>query len=136
MADPKQYLTALWETLYKYTFFFFTSFPSVSLSVCLSVCLCLSLKKLYGPFLWMGFNCLMARATSRRQFTFYFFSVSLSLSFSLSLYFITFLSLQVKHVLPRMMIIEHLVWKNLHETWGDILEENPSKHLYRFATYK
>ena len=25
-------------------------------------------KKLYGPFLWMGFNCLKARATSRRQF--------------------------------------------------------------------
>ena len=31
------------------------------------------LKKLllYGPFLKMGFNCLKARATSRRQFTFY-----------------------------------------------------------------
>ena len=28
-------------------------------------------KQLYGPFLWMGFNCLKARATSRRQFTFY-----------------------------------------------------------------
>ena len=28
-------------------------------------------KKLYGPFLWMGFNCLKARATSRRQLTFY-----------------------------------------------------------------
>ena len=28
-------------------------------------------KKLYGPFLWMGFNCLKARVTSRRQFTFY-----------------------------------------------------------------
>ena len=27
--------------------------------------------KLYGPFLWMGFNCLKASATSRRQFTFY-----------------------------------------------------------------
>ena len=27
-------------------------------------------KKLYGPFLRMGFNCLKARATSRRQFTF------------------------------------------------------------------
>ena len=27
-------------------------------------------KKLYGPFLWMGFNCLKARATTRRQFTF------------------------------------------------------------------
>ena len=27
--------------------------------------------KLYGPFFWMGFNCLKARATSRRQFTFY-----------------------------------------------------------------
>ena len=25
-----------------------------------------NLKKLYGPFLWMGFNCLKARATSRR----------------------------------------------------------------------
>ena len=28
-------------------------------------------KKLYGLFLWMGFNCLKATATSRRQFTFY-----------------------------------------------------------------
>ena len=28
-------------------------------------------KKLYGPFSWMGFNCLKARATLRRQFTFY-----------------------------------------------------------------
>ena len=28
-------------------------------------------NKLYGPFLWMGFNCLNARATSRRQFIFY-----------------------------------------------------------------
>ena len=28
-------------------------------------------QQLYGPFLWMGFNCLKARATSRRQFTFY-----------------------------------------------------------------
>ena len=29
------------------------------------------LKKLYGPFLWVGFICLKARATSRSQFTFY-----------------------------------------------------------------
>ena len=29
------------------------------------------IKKLYGPFLWMGFNCLKAKAASRRQFTFY-----------------------------------------------------------------
>ena len=28
-------------------------------------------KKLYGPFLWMGFNCLKAKATLRRQITFY-----------------------------------------------------------------
>ena len=28
-------------------------------------------KKLYDPFLWMGFNCLKATATLRRQFTFY-----------------------------------------------------------------
>ena len=28
-------------------------------------------KKLYGPYLWMGFNYLKASATSRRQFTFY-----------------------------------------------------------------
>ena len=27
--------------------------------------------KLYGLFLWMGFNFLKARATSRRQVTFY-----------------------------------------------------------------
>ena len=34
----------------------------------------LSLKKhlkLYRPFVWMGFNCLKATATLRRQFTFY-----------------------------------------------------------------
>ena len=30
-------------------------------------------KKLYGSFSLMGFNCLKARATSRRQFTFYDF---------------------------------------------------------------
>ena len=28
-------------------------------------------KKLYGPFFWMGFNCLKAAATLRSQFTFY-----------------------------------------------------------------
>ena len=28
-------------------------------------------NKLYGPFLWMGFNCLKATATSSGQFTFY-----------------------------------------------------------------
>ena len=28
-------------------------------------------NKLYGPFLWMGFNCLKASATSTRQFTLY-----------------------------------------------------------------
>ena len=28
-------------------------------------------KKLYGPFLWMGFSCLKAGVTSRRQLTFY-----------------------------------------------------------------
>ena len=37
--------------------------------------LSLSLKKknhkFDGPFLWMRFKCLKARATSRRQFTFY-----------------------------------------------------------------
>ena len=31
---------------------------------------CLEKNKLYGPLLWMGFNCLKARATSRRQLTF------------------------------------------------------------------
>ena len=25
----------------------------------------------YGPYLWIGFNCLKARATLRRQFAFY-----------------------------------------------------------------
>ena len=30
--------------------------------------------ELYDPFLWMGFNCLKARATSRRQFTFFLLS--------------------------------------------------------------
>ena len=33
---------------------------------------CLKKKKLYDPFLWMGFNCLKARAASRRQLTFYY----------------------------------------------------------------
>ena len=28
-------------------------------------------RKLYDLFLWMGFNCLKARATEKRQFTFY-----------------------------------------------------------------
>ena len=28
-------------------------------------------KNFMAPFLWMGFNCLKARATSRRHFTFY-----------------------------------------------------------------
>ena len=36
-------------------------------------------KKLYGLFLCMGFNCLKARATSRRQFTFYHLSSQNSL---------------------------------------------------------
>ena len=27
-------------------------------------------KKPYGPFIWIGFNCLKAWTTSRRQFTF------------------------------------------------------------------
>ena len=30
------------------------------------------IKKIYGSFLWKEFNCLKARATSRRQFTFYY----------------------------------------------------------------
>ena len=30
-----------------------------------------TLKNFMAPFLWMGFNCLKATATSRRQFTFY-----------------------------------------------------------------
>ena len=29
------------------------------------------LKKLYGPFLWMGFNCLKAKATLKRLFSSY-----------------------------------------------------------------
>ena len=36
-------------------------------------------KKLYGPFSWMGFNCLKARATSRRQFAFYHQAPTISL---------------------------------------------------------
>ena len=27
------------------------------------------IKKNYGPFLWMGFNCFKTRSTLRRQFT-------------------------------------------------------------------
>ena len=33
-------------------------------------CLLIKNKKNYDPVLWMGFNCLEARATTRRQFTF------------------------------------------------------------------
>ena len=41
-------------------------------NICFSFCRYISSYiKLYGPFLWMGFNCLKATATSRRQFTFY-----------------------------------------------------------------
>ena len=29
------------------------------------------MKNIMAPFLWIGFNCLKASATSRRQFTFY-----------------------------------------------------------------
>ena len=32
---------------------------------------CKNEKKNYGPFSWMGFNYLKARATLRRQFNFY-----------------------------------------------------------------
>ena len=28
-------------------------------------------KKIYGPFMWMGFNCLKATAKMRRYFAFY-----------------------------------------------------------------
>ena len=35
-----------------------------------SLVVCDILLLLYGPFLWMEFNCLKARATSRRQFRF------------------------------------------------------------------
>ena len=39
-------------------------------------------KKLYGPFLWMGLNCLKARATSRRQFTFLIWATTFFLEVS------------------------------------------------------
>ena len=38
--------------------------------ICIYLCDIKKLK-LYGPFSWMGFNCLKAIAISRRQFTFY-----------------------------------------------------------------
>ena len=47
------------------------SFTHCTIDVMSLVILILKLLKLYGPFLWMGFNCLKAIATSRRQFTFY-----------------------------------------------------------------
>ena len=57
------------------------------------------------------------------------------------IFFIISFSLQVKHMLPRRMIFEHFILKDCsqtssHETRGDVLEENPSNHSYRFATYK
>ena len=52
-----------------------SSYPQVCVWLLLTLYhhILISLKKtkLYGPFLWMGFNCLKASATSRRQFTFY-----------------------------------------------------------------
>ena len=73
-----------------------THFPSFPLSiyspftffhpsVCPSICpfFCLFKKKLYGPFLWMGFNCVKARATSRRQFTYSLLSLPSSIPPSL-----------------------------------------------------
>ena len=57
---------------------------------CLILCFTLFLlyikktKKLHGPFLWMGINCLKARATSRRQFTFYHLSPQKCLVLTLS----------------------------------------------------
>ena len=54
-------LKRFWEVLYK-----------KGGNICFSFCRYISSYiKLYGPFLWMGFNCLKATATSRRQFTFY-----------------------------------------------------------------
>ena len=38
---------------------------------CLQKKVVLKKTKLYGSFLWIGFNCLKATVTSRRQFTFY-----------------------------------------------------------------
>ena len=52
----------------------FLIYPQRYLAQCLVNMVLLLKKKLYGPFLWMGFNCLKARATSRRQFTFYHLS--------------------------------------------------------------
>ena len=35
------------------------------------LCNCIMLEKKKDPFSWMGFNCLKAIATSKKQFTFY-----------------------------------------------------------------
>ena len=51
---------------------FFKYFPStITDNSHIPSTITLKKKKLYGPFLWMGFNCLKATTTSRRQFTFY-----------------------------------------------------------------
>ena len=48
-----------------------TSFYNEVISIVPLICKSNIKKEFYGLFLWMGFNCLKARATSRRQATFY-----------------------------------------------------------------
>ena len=58
-------------------YFYVKAIISVDFQICVSVLLIFSVAfgvydgKLYGSFLWMGFNCLKATTTSGRQFTFY-----------------------------------------------------------------
>ena len=65
--------TSAWKKNYSYHI---CEIYSENLAVCLYIKFSFCFystenKKLYGPFFWMGFNCFKAKATPRRQFTFY-----------------------------------------------------------------
>ena len=53
------------------TFFLNTFLVEILIDVWANTTFLKKKQKLYGSFLWTGFNCLKARATSRRQYSFY-----------------------------------------------------------------
>ena len=60
-----------WSNILKLKYAFLL-FIRLEIEIAVKVGLCLLRRKLYVPFLWIGFNCcLKARATLRRQYTFY-----------------------------------------------------------------
>ena len=82
MWDKLRWLHQFWQFLcerktsfnlkrFYYSYAWFCSLRERRTSFCTALISRKTLKKFYDPFLWMGFNCLKATATSRRQFTFY-----------------------------------------------------------------